>query len=359
MRALITKFHNALLAAAVLGCLGITSGLHTSAQAASGPSAPASTAPSNQDTIDALTRANQAVVGVQVIAAQGARSIETLGPRRAGSGVVIGPDGLVLTIGYLMLEAETIAIITQDRKTIPARAVAYDLATGFGLIRPLVPLRGVTPVPLGSAEASKAGDALMASVGAQPGGEADVNMTQLVSKRAFSGYWEYHIDSALFTSPPLENHSGAPLFNQRGELLGIGSLFVMDALGNNLRMPGNMFVPVDLLKPIMSELTSTGSSKLSKRPWLGLTSSEQSGRVQIVRVNKESPAEQAGLQAGDVVLAVDDAKVATLEMFYKKLWDRSAPDTEVKLTVLQGADVKTIVLKPVDRATTLRKASGI
>jgi serine protease Do len=330
---------------------------HSATHAASPPASKASS--STQQTMDALTRANAAVVGVQVIAAEGARSIDTLGPRRIGSGVVIGTDGMVLTIGYLLLEADTVQIITQDKKTVPARAVAYDQATGFGLLRPLVPLRGISPVPLGSAATISPGDALMASTGAQPNDDADANMTQLVSKRAFSGYWEYHIESALFTSPPVDNHSGAPLFNQRGELVGIGSLFVMDVLGQNQRLPGNMFVPVDLLKPIMAELTETGSSKLSKRPWLGLVSSEQGGRVQIQRVSKESPAQTAGLQAGDVVLAVDDVKVATLEAFYKKLWDRSAPDTEVKLTVLQGAELKTIVLKPVDRMSTYRKASGI
>jgi serine protease Do len=312
-----------------------------------------------QETLDALTRANQAVVGVQVVAAQGARSAENLGLQRSGSGVVIGPDGLVLTIGYLLLEAQTVQIITQDKKSVPARAIAYDVATGFGLVRALVPLRGMLPVVMGSIAQSKSGDALMASTGAQPDQDANVNMTQLVSKRAFSGYWEYYIDAALFTSPPVENHSGAPLFNQRGELLGIGSLFVMDAMGQNVRLPGNMFVPIDLLKPILSEMMQTGSSKMSKRPWLGLTSSEQDGRVQIVRVNKESPAQSAGLQPGDVVLEVDDAKVATLEAFYKKLWDRPSPEAPVKLTVLQGADLKTIVLKPVDRMTTLRKAEGI
>jgi serine protease Do len=336
--------HCALLAAAI---------------APSAANAATNSAPSTQQTIDALTKAHQAVVGVQVVAAEDARSAETLGRQRAGSGVVISADGLILTIGYLLLESDTISVITQDNKTVPARAVAYDLATGFGLIRPLVPLRGVKPVALGSAKDITNGESLMVSVGTQPGDEADVNMTQLVAKRAFSGYWEYHIDSALFTSPPINNHSGAPLFNQRGELVGIGSLFVADVLGQNPRVPGNMFVPVDLLKPILSEMQQTGTSKLSKRPWLGLTSSEQGGRVQIVRVNKESPAQAAGLEAGDVVLAVDDAKVATLEAFYKKLWDRASPDAQVTLTVLQGAELKTIVLKPVDRMSTMRKPAGI
>jgi S1-C subfamily serine protease len=180
-----------------------------------------------------------------------------------------------------------------------------------------------------------------------------------VSKRPFSGYWEYHIDMALFTSPPVGNHSGAPLFNQRGELLGIGSLFTLDTLGDNRRLPGNMFVPVDLLKPVLAELERTGSSKPSHRPWLGLTSTEQAGRVQVVRVNPNSPAQAAGLQPGDVVLAVEGAKVSTLESFYKKLWERTDPNSEVNLTVLQGAEIRTVTVKAVDRMDTLLKPAGI
>jgi serine protease Do len=312
--------------------------------------------PAYQAMIDSLTRANAAVVGVQVTAADGARSAETLGKQRSGSGVIIGQDGLVLTIGYLMLEADTIQIVTQDDKTVPARAVAYDLATGFGLIRPLLPLRGIAPVPLGTASQAQTGEPLMASIG---GEASDVSMTQLVSKRAFSGYWEYHIEGALFTSPPIRNHSGAPLFNQRGELLGIGSLFVGDALGDNRRLPGNMFVPVDLLKPILAEMQQTGTTKMSRRPWLGLSSTEQGGRVQIVRVNQDSPAQLAGLNPGDFVLAVDGLKVSTLEAFYKKLWSHSNPDAEIELTVLQGAEVRKVVLKGVDRMETMRKPAGI
>ena len=334
---------------------------HVDAQAA--VSSPEVAATGSQAMIDALTRANAGVVGLQVTASDGARSLSTLGKERKGSGVIINTDGLILTIGYLLLEAQSISITTQDYKILPAQTVAYDLATGFGLVKPLLPMRGAKPVVLGSSVGMKTGEALMASVGAQGQADGDVHMTQLVSKRPFSGYWEYHIDTALFTSPPIAinggNHSGAPLFNAKGELLGIGSLFVMDALGLNLQLPGNMFVPVDLLKPILHELQEKGSSAGSKRPWLGLTSSEQGGRVQIVRVNQDSPASSAGLQPGDVVLAVDNAKVATLEAFYKKLWDRASPVAEVTLTVLQGAEIKTIVLKPVDRMGTMQKANGI
>jgi serine protease Do len=263
-----------------------------------------------------LTRANAAVVGIEVTAVEGARSARTLGPERSGSGVVIGADGLVLTIGYLILEAETIQLVTQDERRIPAATVAYDQATGFGLVKPLLPLRGITPVALGSHQDLSAGESLMVASG---GDDGDVAMTQLVSKRAFTGYWQYHIDAALFTSPPVRNHSGAALFNQRGELLGIGSLVVADAAGNSPRLAGNMFVPVDLLKPVLAEMQKTGSTRQSHRPWLGVTSSEQAGRVRVVRVTDDSPAQAGGIAQGDVILAVDGARVATLEEFYKHL----------------------------------------
>jgi serine protease Do len=312
--------------------------------------------PDPQAMIQALTKANAAVVGVQVTAAEGARSAETLGEERSGSGVVIGPDGLVLTIGYLVMEAESIQLVTQENRIIPAQPVAYDLATGFGLVRALLPLRGIVPVPLGSHRDLSPGDIVMAAVG---GSDGDVAMTQLASKRPFSGYWEYHIDTALFTTPPIRNHSGAPLFNQRGELLGIGSLYVSDVTGGNSRLPGNMFVPVDLLKPVLAEMKQTGSSRQSHRPWLGVTSSDQDGRISVLRVSKDSPAAQAGMAPGDVVLAVDDAKVSTLEEFYRKLWARANPDDEMKLTVLQGAEVRTLTLHGVDRMSTMVKPAGI
>jgi len=304
----------------------------------------------------ALTRANAAVVGVEVTAIEASRSAESLGRKRSGSGVVIGPDGLILTIGYLMVEAESIQIVTHDKRSLPARAVGYDVATGFGLIRPLLPLRGISPVPLGSHGAVDNGEALMVAMG---GDDAGVAVTQLVSKRPFSGYWEYHIEAALFTSPPVPNHSGAAVFNQRGELLGIGSLLLADALGDTPRVPGNMFVPVDLLNPILAEMEASGTSKLSRRPWLGVTSTEQGGRVQVVRVSRDSPAQAGGMEPGDIVLAVDGAPVTTLEAFYKRVWAHANPDDEIRITVQQRGEIRTRVVKGVDRMTTLVKPGGI
>lgn len=322
-------------------------GLAGTAIAATGP---------QQASIDAITRAMEAVVGLEVSAAEEARSAETLGRQREGSGVVIGSDGLILTIGYLILEADTIQITTHDNRVIPARPVGYDLATGFGLVRTLLPLRGIQPVTLGDARQVTLRSPLLAATGGENGG---MGITHLVSSRPFSGYWEYHIENALFTSPPLRNHSGAPLFNQRGELVGVGSLFVGNAMGDDREMAGNMFVPVDLLKPILAEMQQTGSTRISRRPWLGLSSTELGGRVHIIRVNRDSPAQAAGLAAGDVVLAIDGEKVTTLESFYKKLWARAEPESEVQLTVLHGADVRQVTVRAVDRMKTMRKPAGI
>jgi S1-C subfamily serine protease len=155
------------------------------------------------------------------------------------------------------------------------------------------------------------------------------------------------------------NHSGAPLFNRNGELLGIGSLFVLEAAGADRTLPGNMFVPVELLRPVLAEMQSTGSTRASIRPWLGLSSSERNGHVQIVRVDRQGPALAAGLQPGDVVLEVDGIEVATLEAFYKQLWKRPAPDAEVELTVQQGSETRKIRIQAMDRMRTLRKPSGI
>ena len=320
-------------------------------------------ASSTQAIMEAMGKANAAVVGIKVKAVEDARSAQTLGLNRSGSGVVIGDDGLILTIGYLMLEAQQIEIITQEGKILPAMAVAYDLATGFGLIRPLLPLRGVAPVPLGSQQNLKPGEPLLAATGASDRDEGGVSMTQLVSQRAFSGTWEYHLDSALFTSPPVStgrgNHSGAPLFNRKGELIGIGSLFVADAPGQNTRQPGNMFVPIDLLKPVLLEMQQMGSSKQSNRAWLGVTSTDQGGRVQVTRVTEGSPADEAGLKPGSVVQAVDGVAVTTLEAFYKRLWAHDAPEQPVKLTIREGDDVKTIDIRPQNRMLSLKKPAGI
>jgi S1-C subfamily serine protease len=304
----------------------------------------------------ALGRASDAVVGVRTIAVSGARSNETLGPARQGSGVVIGPDDLVLTIGYLVVEADQVQLLLDDGRELPARVVAYDPATGFGLVQSLAPTR-LEPVPLGDAAHLQPDEPLMVVSGGDDGG---ISLARLVSQRPFSGYWEYHIDSALFTAPARMDHSGAALFNAHGELLGIGALLVHNALGEEApRMPGNMFVPVDLLKPILQELRARGISAQSRRAWIGVNCVELNGAVRVVRVNGDSPAEHAGLQPGDRIVRIDGRDVGDLTSLWKQLWSGGQPERTVTLDIQRGSEAKQLTLKSIDRMSTLKHAEGI
>ncbi|HSW08285.1 S1C family serine protease [Aquabacterium sp.] len=305
----------------------------------------------------ALQRAQNAVVGVQAMAVEGARSTATLGPVRNGSGVVIGPDGLVLTIGYLVLEADQVQIVTDDERTIPARVIGYDVATGFGLVQALAPLR-IEAAPLGRSAALAPREVMMIASGGEDGA---VSPAWLVSRRAFSGYWEYHITGALFTTPPRRDHSGAGLFNAQGELVGIGSLVLADAAPpeDPDRVPGNMFVPVDLLSPILDELRRVGSSASSRRAWLGVNCVEQNGDVRVVRVNDDSPADVAGLKAGDQILRVDGTEVHALEALWTTLWSGGAPEREVVLDIRRDGTSQTVKVFSVDRMKTLKRPRGI
>lgn len=348
----------ALPALAMLVLAILSSGADAAAPAHQSPPPKTSDSPANEAQLTALRRALNAVVAVRVSATEGAPTSRNLGEERSGSGVVIDADGLILTIGYLLLEAQTIEVITQDDRRIPARQVAYDQATGFGLIQPLVPLRSrIEPAPMSSVASLEVGEALMVSTSGESG--VEVGVVRMVDRRAFSGYWEYHIEQALFTVPPVPNHSGAAVFNRKGELLGIGSLFVSDAPAIGRVVPGNMFVPVDLLAPVLAEMRATGSTRASHRPWLGVSSQLQDGRVRIVRVERGGPAQLAGVSAGDEVLEVDGAPVDSLESFYKKVWTRAAPTDEVELTVRTGEEVRKIRVKAIDRMLILRKPQGI
>ncbi len=304
----------------------------------------------------AMNRASDAVVGLQARAVEDARTLPTLGRERQGSGVVSGDDGLVLTIGYLILEAESVELLTNDERSIPARVVAYDVATGFGLVQALAPLR-LAPVPLGDAANLDAAEPLTVASG---GSEGIVGTGRLVSRRAFSGFWEYHLDSALFVTPQHEAHGGAGLFNGRGELVGIGSLRVTDAVGGDgPREAGTMFVPIDLLKPILGELRERGRSRQSERAWIGLNCTEQGGMVRVVRVSEDSPADVAGLQPGDQILRIDGTRVVRLEQLWKTLWAGASAERAVSLEIQREGEFQTLTVQTVDRAKTLRRAQGI
>ena len=290
-----------------------------------------------------------AVVKVSVLAVPDARSAATLGSEREGSGVVIGDRGLILTIGYLIIEADEVSVTDSHGRTFAARVVAYDHATGLGLVRTIAPM-DARPVPFGNSGTLANLEPVMIA-GA---GDDGVAFAYVVSKRAFAGSWEYALDQAIYTSPPTPNWSGAALFDRDGKLLGVGSLLVGDANDDDPRIPGNMFIPIDLLKPILADLVKSGHRSGPARPWMGVSTGETQGRLVVSRVSPDGPADLAGLSVGDIILAVGDEGVRTQADFYRKVWDRGGAGTEIPLKLLQGVDIRVVRVKSIDRVEYFR-----
>jgi S1-C subfamily serine protease len=279
-----------------------------------------------------------AVVAVNAKSLPNARSAATLGTQRRGAGALIG-DGYVLTIGYLVIESEAIEVTGADGKVVPATLAGYDHASGFGLLKLAAPLAG-RPLPLGdSAALAEREAALVATTSEREG----VSLVYVVSRRAFTGNWEYQLDSAIFTYPAVDAWSGAPLIGPHGELLGIGSLIVPDAGGVGSENPGNMFVPVELLKPILADLMKSGRRSGAPRPWLGVNADEVRGRLFVSRVSPEGPAARAGLQVAE---------------FYRRVWARGEAGVVVPIRVLRGVQLKDVSVRSIDRVEYFRASKG-
>ena len=287
------------------------------------------------------------VVLLRATAPKDARSARTLGVLREGSGIVIDNSGLILTIGYLIVEAENIEVIPADGKAIPATMVGYDYATGFGLVRASLPL-AVKPIELGDSSTLPEREPVLIA------GFDGIAPAYVVSKRQFAGYWEYLLKSAIFTAPATVNWSGAALIGRDGKLYGVGSLVVTDAVKPQTYSPGNMFVPIDLLKPILGDLIDSGRVSGPARPWIGVNTQEIQGHLVVTRVTREGPAEKSGLRPGDIILRIGQDDIAGQVDFYRKLWARGPAGTEIKLSVLQGSQLKDLSIQSIDRTQHLR-----
>jgi len=292
-----------------------------------------------------------AVVKVRAQVPAEARTARTLGPLREGSGVIIDSKGLVLTIGYLILEASQVQVTDSSGRTVPAKVLGYDHASGFGLLRALSAVGGARPLSLGLSESLDRGAEVLILSHAEngPSGQG----AYVVSRREFAGYWEYLLERAIFTAPHNANFGGAALIDRSGRLLGIGSLQVPQAIPGQ-PVPGNMFVPIDLLKPILSDLTHKGRSGARRRPWLGAQMEEASGHVIVRRVSKGGPAARAGLRPGDLIAGVGGVPVEGLSDIYRKVWALGAPGVSIPLNVLKGVRIEEVQVVSGDRYDYLR-----
>ena len=292
-----------------------------------------------EDLRRAAVRLEAAVPGDAVTA-------EILGQSRTGNGVVIGEDGLVLTIGYLILEAATVDVVDHSGRRLPAEILAYDFNTGFGLVRALVPL-DARPLALGDATGLAVGDRALVLGHDSAGGMAPATVT---GRREFAGSWEYLLDAAIYTRPPFPQFGGAGLVDSTGRLVGIGALAVRRA-GPDVEDPGagNVFVPIDLLPPILDNLAAAARGTGARHPWLGMNTVEFGPGLLVQRVAPDGPADRAGIEPGNVVLALEGEPFDGQASFYRRLWSLGGPGLEVELQVLDGRKVRDLRLQAADR----------
>jgi S1-C subfamily serine protease len=299
---------------------------------------PAWSRPASGDRLDG-------VVQITATIPPDARTASALGTERQGTGVVIDDSGLILTIGYLILEAIDVQISGPEPEPVGANIVAYDHESGFGLVRAEHPLH-VTPIALGSSASLKPMQPLLV---VSRSGDLSAGGVYVVDRRDFAGYWEYLLEDAIFTAPPRADFGGAALLDEGGRLVGIGSLAVDNAGFQDHPIPGNMFVPVDQLKPIMSDLLAKGRRSDPPQPWLGLFLEEDHGRLFVTQVAPDGPAAAAGIRPNDLVLGIGGTPVEGLIDFYRKLWSRGAAGIKVPLDLLQGIKTREIAVKSGDR----------
>jgi S1-C subfamily serine protease len=310
---------------------------------------PAAAQPHHGDYEFDLDRALSAVVGLHSIIPADAFTADTLGVERAGNGVVIG-DGLVLTIGYLITEAETVWLHLADGRVVQADTLGIDRESGFGLLQALGRL-DLEPLPLGSSAAAGLNDRVV--VGGV-GGRTRSLAGRIAAKQEFAGYWEYLIDDAIFTHPAHPNWGGAAVISAAGELIGIGSLQLEREHGGKAEHL-NMNVPIDLLKPTLDDLQKFGRVNKPARPWLGIYATEIEDRVVAVGIAPKGPAARAELRTGDVILAVKGEKVTEPAQFYRKLWALGPAGVDVPLTLYREGDIFDVVVASIDRDRMLKR----
>jgi len=300
-----------------------------------------------------LNAALDSVVSLRSQIPEDALTAGVLGTERAGHGAVIADDGLVVTIGYLITEAESLWITTGAGVTVPGHVVGYDQTTGFGLVQALQPMN-VPTLPIGDSGTLQVSDP---AILAGHGGRDYAVKTTLIAKREFAGYWEYVLDEALFTAPAHPNWGGAALIGNDGRLLGIGSLMVQQITESGEQSGANMVVPIELLSPILEDLRMYGRRNGPARPWLGFLVQEVSHHLVVSGVYEECPAHDAGLQVGDVIQEVNGEPVSGLANLFRRIWETGEAGAAIPLTIMRNREPVAITVQSIDRDARLKSAS--
>lgn len=307
--------------------------------------------PQRDDVSFDLDTVLSSVVSLRANIPEDAFTAPILGTEREGQGVVIDNSGTVLTIGYLVTEAEEIWLIGNNNMALPAHVLAYDQETGLGLVQALGVL-GLPAAEIGESFPVAVGEPVI--VAGQGGAEEAVN-AQVVSVREFAGSWEYLLDDAIFTIPAHSKWSGAGVFNRLGQLIGIGSLYIQQAIPGEDQIDGNMIVPIDILKPIFDDLVTLGRPSTPPRPWLGMTTAEADDRLVVAGLAKRGPAMRAGVDLGDMVVGVAGEPVTGLSTMFRKIWALGSAGVAVPLTLERDGRTLSITVDSGARADYLKK----
>jgi S1-C subfamily serine protease len=291
-----------------------------------------------------VRRIYQSVVKIDSIVPSDATTANSLGTIRGGNGIVID-DKHILTIGYIVVEAETITITLPNGGVVPAELAGYDHTTGFGILKTILPSK-LTPLQIGNSDKLNKEDLLYVLPYLTEGAPSAVKM---VSRRSFTGWWEYFLDKPIYTHPMNTSFAGSALINEFGELLGIGSLYVSDAAAEGVPMPGNLFVPINDLKPILDDLIENGKRTADVKPYMGLTSNDDTGKVMVTRVNDDGPAAKAGFKENDIILKVNKINIQDTEKFYKTVWSQGGPGTLLDFEIERNNQIISLKLITMDR----------
>ncbi len=297
-----------------------------------------------------LEQALNAVVGLRTIVPPDAYTAETLGTERLGHGVLIGKDGVIVTIGYLVTEAETVWIKLADGRVVQGHVIGYDQETGFGMVQALARI-DMPYLPLGTSSSAKVGEPVV--IGGT-GGKSNSVAAQIIAKQEFAGYWEYVLDQAFFTAPSHPHWGGTAMIGPSGELLGIGSLQVQQVRSDGKSEDINMMVPIDLLKPIMNDMLTTGRPQKPPRPWLGVYATEVGDRIAVAGVAGRGPAKSADLRSGDIIMDVGGAEVRNLAGFFRRVWSLGEAGIEVPVTIVRKGKTIAVTIRSGDRRKFLK-----
>ncbi len=347
------RFSVSPLAAAASPVKGATVGEGEADGTSGDDSSDAPQGPSSTQIIEQLQRYAGAIVEVNSVAIADGQTVASLGMRRSGSGVVVDST-TVLTVDYLLLEADQVEVVTAAGQKVPGSVAGYDYASGLGVVRTALPLDGAV-LEFGDSDSVAERQVVFTR-----GHDEPVSSELLVvSRKPFVGGWEYLVDDAIFTFPPVSNWAGAALMTAEGMLVGIGSLIVNDAASGDTAVPGNMFVPVNLIKPILADLLAKGRREGPARPWLGVVTESVRGNLMVARVTPNSPAEQAGLSPGDIILGVGGTKITDQADFYRRVWQTGSAGSVIPLRILHAGTLSDIPVRSIDLADFLRKPGGI